>query len=288
MKVRIATAQYNISFHKKWPDYEEKITAWVKQAAAQGGKILLFPEYSSMELTSLFSKDIYQHLNKQLQAMQPLFDDYVQLFQRLAEAYNCYILAGTFPVLGISGKYQNHAYFFMPDRTFDFQAKLLMTRFENEQWHIHSGDQIKVFDTDFGKIGVNVCYDSEFPLFARKQVEAGANLILVPSCTDTLAGYYRVRIGCQARALENQCYVVQSPTVGEAMWNVAVDCNIGAAAIFSPVDKGYPDDGILSLGELNKPQWVYADIDLKNIAEVRNNGQVFNYSDWPKQYEFIT
>ena len=80
-----------------------------------------------------------------------------------------------------------------------------MTRFENEQWLISAGDEIRVFDTDFGKIAINICYDSEFPLIARQQVEAGADLILVPSCTDTQAGFHRVRLGCQARALENQC-----------------------------------------------------------------------------------
>jgi len=122
-------------------------------------------------------------------------------------------------------------------------------------------------------------------MFARKQVEAGANLILVPSYTDTLAGYYRVRIACQARALENQCYVIQLPTVGKAMWNENMDINVGAAAVFTPVDKSFPDNGILALGELNKPQWVYSEIELDKIAEVRKNGQVFNYRDWPRQFD---
>ena len=91
-----------------------------------------------------------------------------------------------------------------------------MTRFENEQWLIKSGKELKCFDTEYGKIAINICYDSEFPLLARKQVEAGCVLILVPSCTDTLAGYHRVKIGSHARALENQCYVVQSLLAGDA------------------------------------------------------------------------
>ncbi len=141
-----------------------------------------------------------------------------------------------------------------------------------------------MFDTEFGKLGINVCYDSEFPIFARQQAEAGVRLILVLSCTDTLAGYYRVRIGCQARALENQCYVIQSSTVGEALWFKAVDINIGAAAVFSPADKGFPDDGILAIGKINKPQWVMASLSLNDIDRVRDTGQVFNFQDWPKQF----
>ncbi len=287
MKVKVAVAQYQISFHNHWKDYEEKVTAWVKEASDKDGKILLFPEYSTLEITSLFSQGVYRYLDKQLEAMQQVFDKYIKLFQGLAAKFGCYIQAGTFPVCDDSGQYHNHAYFFMPDGQFDYQPKLIMTRFENEEWGIKSGEQLKVFNTDYGIIGINVCYDSEFPMFARKQVEAGADLILVPSCTDTLTGYYRVRIACQARALENQCYVFQSPTVGNALWNEAVDNNVGAAAIFTPIDKGFPDNGIFALGELNKPQWIHAEIDLDKIAKVRKNGQVFNYRDWPRQFDFL-
>jgi predicted amidohydrolase len=286
MKVKIATAQYDISFLENWRNYQAKIERWVAEAAGQGAKILLFPEYGSMELASLFSKEIYSSLNKQLASMQSLLDDYIDLFRTLAQKHDCYIQSGTFPVKIESGAYRNRAYLFMPDGQFDYQDKLMMTRFENEQWLINSGEELKCFDTEYGRIAINVCYDSEFPMLARKQVEAGANLILVPSCTDTLAGYHRVKIGCQARALENQCYVVQSPTVGEAPWSEAVDVNIGAAAIYTPVDRGFPDNGILAIGELNKPQWVMSDISLSACETVRQQGQVFNYRDWPSQKAF--
>ena len=123
----------------------------------------------------------------------------------------------------------------------------------------------------------------EFPLFARAQAQAGADLILVPSCTDTLAGYHRVRIGCQARALENQCFVAQAPTVGEAPWSEAVDVNVGAAGIYAPPDRGMPDNGVLTVGELNRPQWVFADLDFEALRRVRDSGQVFNARDWDNQ-----
>jgi len=115
----------------------------------------------------------------------------------------------------------------------------------------------------------------------------GANLILVPSCTDTLAGYHRVKIGCQARALENQCYVVQSCLVGHAPWSEAVDVNIGAAGIYTPVDRGFPDNGVLVAGELNAVQWVVGEVSLSACAVVRDQGQVFNYRDWPLQNTLI-
>ncbi|MDD5578876.1 MAG: carbon-nitrogen hydrolase family protein [Methylobacter sp.] len=287
MKVKIATAQYDISFLKLWHNYQRKIESWVIEAAKRDAGILLFPEYASMELASLFSKEIYSSLSQQLAAMQSLLDDYTDLFRTLAQKYSCYIQAGTFPVKIDSGFYRNRAFLFMPDGRVDYQDKLMMTRFENEQWLIQSGKELKCFDTEYGKIAINICYDSEFPLLARKQVEAGANLILVPSCTDTLAGYHRVKIGCQARALENQCYVVQSSIVGIAPWSEAVDVNIGAAAIYTPVDRGFPANGILAIGELNAVQWVIAEISLSDCEIVREQGQVFNYTDWALQNTYV-
>lgn len=287
MNVKIAAAQYDIGFHTNWFSYQRKIEHWVSQACDQGAKILLFPEYASMELASIFGKPVYSQLNKQLEAMQSLLDDYLDLYKNLAKQYDCYIQAGTFPIAITDKDYRNRAFLFMPNGKYDFQDKLIMTRFENEQWLIKPGTDIKCFDTDYGKIAINVCYDSEFPLIARKQVEMGANLILVPSCTDTLAGYNRVRIGCQARALENQCYVVQAPTIGNADWSEAVDVNIGAAAIYTPVDSELSDNGILNIGQLNTSQWVYSELSFSAIETVRNEGQVFNYRDWPKQQSLL-
>lgn len=287
MTVKIATAQYDISFLENWPAYQQKIERWVENAATQDAKILLFPEYFSMELASLFGEAVYSSLSKQLVSMQSLHGDFTGLFKALAQKHGCIIQAGTFPVLTESGIYRNRAYLFMPDGRVDYQDKLMMTRFENEKWLIKGGTEIKCFDTEYGKIAINICYDSEFPLLARKQVEAGCVLILAPSCTDTKAGFHRVKIGCQARALENQCYVVQSSLVGDAPWSQAVDVNVGAAAVYTPVDRGFPDNGILSEGTFNAVQWVFANITPDACATVREQGQVFNYRDWPLQAALV-
>ncbi len=283
MNVKIATAQYDISFLDSWQDYQTKVERWVENAVSQQAKILLFPEYASMELASLFGQEVYSSLSKQLLALQSLLDDYIKLYQGLAQKHQCYIQAGTFPVEIEPEVYRNRAYLFWPDGRFDFQDKIMMTRFENEQWLIKKGQELKCFDTEFGKVAINICYDSEFPLLARKQAEAGATLILVPSCTDTVAGFHRVKIGCQARALENQCYVVQACLVGEAPWSEAVDINVGSAGVYTPVDRGFPDNGILVSGVLNKVEWVFAELELASVTTVREQGQVFNYRDWPLQ-----
>lgn len=285
--VRIACAQYPIGYFSDWNQYQQHIDMWVKRAVARGANMLVFPEYFSMELASLFSDEIQRDLHQQIVSLQDLLPNFRSLFTQLAAQHQIYIQAGTFPVRKIDGKFRNRAYLFGPEGEVGFQDKLQMTRFENEQWFIEAGETINLLKTRFGPIAISTCYDSEFPLIARKQVEMGANLILVPSCTDTLAGYHRVRIGCQARALENQCFVVQSCTIGNAAWSPAVDENNGAAAVYSPVDYGFPANGIMAIGDINKPGWVYADLDLESLETVRKTGQVFNYRDWDKQHRLI-
>jgi predicted amidohydrolase len=285
--VRIAAAQYPIEFLGAWQQYEDKLVRLVEAAVAAQARILLFPEYGSMELASLFPQDVYSDLHRQIERMQELLPRYLDLHRDLATRHRIHIVAASFPVR-VENEYRNRAYFLGPNGGVGFQEKLVMTRFENERWFIKPGRELKVFETAHGRIAINVCYDSEFPLLARRQVEAGADVILVPSCTDTMAGYHRVRVGCQARALENQCYVVQAPTVGEAPWSEAVDVNVGAAGAFAPPDRGLPDTGVVAIGDMNQPQWLYADLDLAAVRQVRSQGQVFNYRDWERQRPALT
>jgi predicted amidohydrolase len=115
----------------------------------------------------------------------------------------------------------------------------------------------------------------------RAQVEAGAWLILAPSCTDTQWGFNRVRLAARARALENQCYVAVAPTVGSAPWVATLDENRGYAAVFGPVDRGFPEDGVLAQGTPDEPGWIYADLDPARLDAVRQDGGVRNHRDWP-------
>ncbi len=279
----VAAAQYPVGEFSAWEEFEDKLGRWCREAAAQGARLLVFPEYASMELASLLAPPLRADLHGQIAAMQHFLPRWQTLHVRLARETGAYLLAGSFPTQMADGSYRNRAWLFSPEGGADYQDKQMMTRFEREQWGIGAGPGLKLFETALGRIGICTCYDIEFPLVARALVESGADLLLVPSCTDTLAGYHRVRIGAQARALENQCYVVQAPLVGKAPWSPAVDVNIGAAGFYTPVDRGHPDDGVLAAGQLNEPRWIFARIDPAALAKVRQEGQVFNHRDWPLQ-----
>jgi predicted amidohydrolase len=156
-----------------------------------------------------------------------------------------------------------------------------MTKFERDPWNVAPGGPLKIFDTDLGRIGILICYDSEFPLLGRALSEV--DLLLVPSCTEAQSGYWRVRIGAMARALESQCVSVMSSLVGSAEWSEAVDITTGAGGVFGPPDTGFPMNGILALGTLDEPGWTFAEVDPEAIAHVRASGVVANRTHWEEQ-----
>ncbi len=279
--MKIATAAYPFDWFSSWSQYEDKLARWVSDAATQGAELLVFPEYGAMELASLDGADVASDLAQSIRSVSDKIQEVDVLHATLAAEYGVWILAASAPVVIPESRAVNRARLIAPSGAIGVQDKQIMTRFERETWDIAPGGPLRVFDTPFGKIGILICYDCEFPLLANGLSEC--DLILVPSCTEALAGYWRVRIGAMARALEQQCITIMSSTVGMAPWCPAVDENMGAGGIFCPPDKGFPGTGVLAEGVLNHPGWTYGEVDLTKIAEVRRDGNVLNRAHWPEQ-----
>jgi predicted amidohydrolase len=286
MTVTVACAQYPIGRFDSVAAWQAHVAGWVDRAVQQDARILLFPEYGAMELTSLLPPALQQDLTGQIAALQDYHEAFVATWAALAKTHDVHIVAPSFP-LRVGPVFRNRACVIAPDGRVDFQEKRQMTRFEAESWIIAGGAALKVFDAAINgatlRFGVTVCYDVEFPLIAQAMAAAGAELILVPSCTDTLAGAHRVTVGARARALENQVYVATAPTVGEARWSPAVDVNVGWAGVYAAPDRGLPDDGVLVQGVLNEPGWVFATLDFERLRAARVDAQVFTAKDWPGQ-----
>lgn len=279
----MAAAAWPVDWHDDWSSYAAKLTAWVEQAASGGAELLVFPEYATMELASVFGVGVAADLGLQIGRVAELADEIDDLHARLAARTGIHIVAATLALPLPDGRVVNRSRFFGPDGLLGHQDKLVMTRFEREQWNVQAGSGQRVFDTPLGRIGIAVCYDVEFPLVVRRLVEAGADLVAVPTCTDTEAGFWRVKIGAMARALESQFVTVTAPTVGLAPWSPALDENRGAAGIYGPPDRGWPANGILAEGAMDAPGWTFADVDLERVREVRANGQVLNHRHWDEQ-----
>jgi predicted amidohydrolase len=281
--LKVAAAQYPIDQPATLDAWRDKIVRWVADGAATGAEVLVFPEYAAIEQAAALGEKVYGDLDATLQAVAELEGDRVALHQDLAAKHRVHILVGSGPSRKGEGRFVNAAQLVTPKGSVGIQEKLIMTPFETD-WGISAGTQLRVFDTVLGLVGINICYDSEFPLIARAMAEAGAELLLVPSCTERVSGYHRVRTGSRARALENQIAAVVSPTVGDALWSPAVDKNTGSAGIYVPSEQTVSDTGILAQGELNAAQWVTADVDMARLRHLRTSGEMRNYIDWPNQH----
>lgn len=282
MTVRIALAQWQIGKPADFDAFAGRVAAALADAARRGAEVAVLPEYLALELSASFVAEVRNDFARSLASLQTLHDSWLTLFAALARAHGMIVVAGTFAQAMSSGRFRNRAYLFTPNGTSGFQDKLTLTGYERAAGVFEPGEALKVFQTGIGRIAINVCYDSEFPLYAHVQAQAGAQLLLVPSCTDTDAGATRVRVGCMARALENQMYVAQAVTAGAAPWIPALDVNTGAAAVYAPSDYGLPASGIVAVAASGE-EWLIADLDFAALETVRQSGQVANAADWAVQ-----
>lgn len=287
--VRFAACQYAIELIESWDAYAAHLEALAAEAAGAGAELLLLPEYAAMTLTGLLPAAERGDLHASIAGIQPLIPRWLELSEAIARRHKVHFCPGSAPVRDADGLFRNRAFLFGPGGLLGQQDKLIMTRFEREQWDIAAGaGGLRLFDTPFGRLGLLICYDNEFPIFARRLAEQGASLILAPSCTDTEAGYHRVRIGAQARALENQMAVLVSPTAGQAPWSPAVDENFGRAALYVPADYGMPPSGVFAESEAvftPVSRWLHGEIDLAQVERLRREGQVALFRDWPEQLQ---
>ena len=243
-------------------------------------QMILLPEYAGLALAAGARADVAEELQRALAQAEAMLAG----LAALARSRGVWLQPGTLPVR-VGDRIFNRAPLIAPDGRMVFQDKYVMTRFEREDWGIDGGAAPKVFATPFGLIGISICYDVEFPNLVRAQTSAGAKLILVPSCTDTPAGAARITLSARARAIENQCFVAVSPTVGEAPWLGTLDVNRGVAGIYAPCDRGFPDDGVMAQSVADQPGAAVADLDFAAIERVRQEGAQRNFAHWVDRVE---
>lgn len=280
--MKIAVAKYPVEAPADFEAFAAKQARLLQQAADAGARLALLPEYLALELGATFDAAVRGDLLASLAAIQAHRRAWLELFARLACELRLDIVAGSFLLACSERRYRNRSDWFSADGGYGWQDKLQLTGFEKFAQVIDGGDALKVFDAGETRAGIAVCYDSEFPLPVRAQQEAGARLLLVPSCTDTEAGATRVRVGCLARALENRMFVAQAVTAGDAPWSPALDVNTGEAAVFAPMDVGLPADGVLAQ-TAGDQAWAIAELDFAALEASRARAQVANDRDWRGQ-----
>ena len=273
--VSIAVACHTPVWHKTPDALRQALCARVADAQSD---LLVFGEYAAMEAALIGAPAEATDWPAKGAAAHDLWID---ILRSAAMEAGCHILAGSGPVRA-DGMIRNRAVLIAPDGSMAHQDKLVPTPWERDI-RIAAGQGLRLFDTALGKIGVSICYDAEFPAFSRALAVAGADLIVVPACTDTQAGQDRVQIAARARALENQCLVVHAPLVGPVPDCDIIDRNIGRAGFFGPPDAGQPEGGIHALVHPETEAWFRAVPDLRAIKSTRRSGDVRLFDDWTVQ-----
>ncbi|MGR3492369.1 MAG: carbon-nitrogen hydrolase family protein, partial [Shimia sp.] len=274
--VRVASVQMEARRLASTDAFYDAVDYFVKIAADYGADFVTFPEYFSLQLLSP------EPLRSPPEAIQRMTEHTAEFRERLsamAIARNINIIGGTHPTQTEDGDIQNVAYVFLRDGSVHAQEKMHATPDERTAWAIAGGDIVAPIETDCGPIGVAICYDSEFPELVRRLADSGALILFVPYNTDTRHGHLRVKYCCQARAIENQMYVVTAGMTGNLANVSNIDIQYAQSAILTPCDFPFARDGIAAEASENVEMITVADLDLKQLRWARAQGSVRNLRD---------
>ncbi len=271
-KVRVASVQYQVRRVASFDDFADQVEYFVDTAHDYRADFLVFPEFFSVQLLSqthlrgLPAKDGIAKLAE-------LEGEFLDLMRRMATEYGIHIVAGSHP-MHRGGALQNVCPIIMPDGTWVAQPKLHITPAEVRYWGITGGDELPVIDTPKARVGVLICYDSEFPEAARHLADNGAEILFVPYCTDDRPAFMRVDACARARAIENQVYVVTSGIIGNLPSVPAMDIHYGRAAVYTPSDFEFARDGIQAAADPNVEMLLVTDLDITDLYRSRQSGSV--------------
>lgn len=268
--VRMTVIQYQMKKINCFEDFASQTEYYADVASDFGSDFAVFPELFTTQLMSFFEEKTPSQAIRKLTEYTP---QYLDLFSNLAVRYNVNIIGGSH-IVEEEGHIYNIAYLFRRDGTIDKQYKIHITPNEAKWWGLTPGNDVRVFDTDCGKVAILICYDIEFPELARRATDLGAKIIFTPFCTDDRQGYLRVRYCSQARAIENEIYTAIAGTVGNLSQVENMDIQYAQSGIFTPSDYAFARDGIVGECSPNIETIVVGDVDLEILRRQRRAGTV--------------
>ena len=273
--VRVCVVQYQMRLVSSFQTFAEQCEYFLDVASEYKCDFIVFPEIFTTQLLPLIQADNPAAAMRKLSEFTPT---YLELFTRLAVKYNVNVIGGSHFTVEDNELF-NISYLFRRDGTLGKQYKLHITPAEKHWWGVKGGNRVEVFDTDKGKIAIQICYDVEFPELARIAVERGAQIIFVPFCTDERYAYLRVRYCAQARCIENHVYVAVSGSVGNLPNVESLGIHYAQSGIFTPSDIPFKRDAIAAECPPNIETVIFEDLDLELLKKHRQSGSVLNWQD---------
>ena len=273
--VRLGLIQWQMRPYKDLDELLNQAEYFIDAVAGYRSDFVLFPEFFN---APLMAKDNHLSTPEAIRELAKHTKAIVDKFSEFSISYNINIISGSMPEMRDGGLY-NVGYLCRRDGTVERYEKLHVTPDEAKVWGMQGGNQIKAFDTDCGKIGILICYDSEFPELSRLLADEGMDILFVPFLTDTQNGYSRVRHCSQARAIENECYVAIAGSVGNLPNVENMDIQFAQSMVFTPCDFSFPTNGIKAEATPNTEMILIADVDIDLLRELNQFGAVKNLRD---------
>ena len=262
--IRLGLIQWQMRPYRDIEDLMQQAEYFVDAVSGYRCDFALFPEFFNAPLMAA-----YNHLSEAsaIRELAKLTSGIVEQFSGLAVSYNINIICGSMPEI-VNGTLYNVGYLCQRDGRIDRYEKLHVTPDESKIWGMQGGTELKAFDTDCGKIGILICYDSEFPELSRLLADQGMNILFIPFLTDTQNGFSRVRYCAQARAIENECYVAIAGSVGNLPKVHNMDIQFAQSMVFTPCDFSFPANGIKAEATTNTEMILIADVDLDLLKDL--------------------
>ena len=278
--VRLGLIQWQMRPYKDLDDLMQQVEYFVDSVAAYRSDFALFPEFFNAPLMAKYN---HLHEPNAIRELAKYTKKIVEKMQQLSISYNINIITGSMPEL-INENLYNVGYLCRRDGSLERYEKIHVTPDEAKVWGMQRGNKLQTFETDAGKIGVLICYDSEFPELSRLLSDEGMDILFVPFLTDTQNGYSRVRLCAQARAIENECYVAIAGSEGNLPNVNNMDIQYAQSAVFTPCDFSFPSNGIKAEATTNTEMILVADVDISLLRELHSFGAVKNLKDRRKDF----
>lgn len=273
--IRLGLVQWQMRHFKTIDAFFEQVEFFVNVMADYKSDFIMFPEFFNTPLLAPFN-----HLSER-ESMFKLAEFTEEIKNKISEfaiSYNINIIAGSMPLVE-NDELFNVSYMLHRDGKIDEHRKIHITPNERKYYGMKGGDQIKVIDTDCGKVGLVICYDVEFPELPRILADQGMKILFVPYLTDTQNAYMRVRHCAAARAIENECYVAIAGCVGNLPGVNNMDIQYGQAAVFTPSDFAFPSNAVKGEATANTETTLIVDVDLNLLKELHHYGAVRTMTD---------
>ncbi len=273
--VRLGLVQWQMRLYKDFDELIQQAEYFIDAVSGYRSDFALFPEFF---MAPLMAENNHLSESEAIRELSKFSSRIVQKFSEFAISYNINIITGSMPEVREDLLY-NVGYLCKRDGTIERYEKLHVTPDEAKVWGMQGGSELKAFDTDCGKIGILICYDSEFPELSRLLADEGMDILFIPFLTDTQNGYTRIRNCAQARAIENECYVAIAGSVGNLPKVHNMDIQYAQSVVFTPCDFAFPTNGIKAEATPNTEMILIADVDIDLLRELHRFGSVKNLKD---------